>query len=362
MMRTRSVPAQDLLGSETCSVAAVLSGERALGAEDAASPDVVLISVVVPTYKRPGLLARCLEALTAQSFPASAYEIVVCDDGPSEAARQVVAAAAAAAGGRPCIHYLPVTGSQGPASARNAGWRAAQGSIIAFTDDDTVPDCHWLAQGLMAFESGVDAVTGAVEMPLPPRPSDYERDAARLEQAEFVTANCFVRRVALEAVGGFDSRYTMAWREDSDLHFSLLERGMTVRRAPRARVLHPLRPAAFGASIGMQKKIVFDTLLYKKHPRLYRERIRPGPPWFYLSISLALGVAIGAIASGFYVLALTAGALWTGLTAAFFIKRARGTRIAPIPVADLLLTSALIPPLSIFWRLVASLRYGKGFP
>jgi cellulose synthase/poly-beta-1,6-N-acetylglucosamine synthase-like glycosyltransferase len=325
-------------------------------------PNAVLISVVVPTYQRADLLARCLAALMTQSFPASAYEILVCDDGPSDATREVVEAAACATRGYPCLRYLPVTATQGPASARNAGWRRAKGSIIAFTDDDTVPDRQWLTQGLKAFKPNVAAVAGTVEMPLPPRPSDYERDAARLEQAEFVTANCFVRRAALQAVGGFDGRYTMAWREDSDLHFSLLVRGMTVVRAPQARVLHPVRPASFGVSIGMQKKIVFDTLLYKKHPRLYRQRIRSGPPWFYLCISVALFAELGAIASGFYAMAGAVGTLWAGLTATFFIKRVRGTRITLSQVADLLLSSVAIPPVAIFWRIIASLRYGKGFP
>jgi len=112
----------------------------------------------------------------------------------------------------------------------------------------------------------------------------------------------------------------------------------------------------------MQKKIVLDTLLYKKHPRLYRQRIRSSPPWFYLGISIALLTSIGAVASGFYALAWAVGALWSGLTAAFFIKRVRGTRITLTHIVDLLFSSVAIPPLAIFWRIVASLRYGKGFP
>ena len=44
-------------------------------------------------------------------------------------------------------------------------------------------------------------------------------------RGEFVTANCFYRRDVLEAVGGFDERFRAPWREDSDLFFTLLERG-----------------------------------------------------------------------------------------------------------------------------------------
>jgi len=37
-----------------------------------------------------------------------------------------------------------------------------------------------------------------------------------LMSSEFVTANCFYRRLAIEEAGGFDESFTMAWREDSD--------------------------------------------------------------------------------------------------------------------------------------------------
>ena len=44
----------------------------------------LLVSVVVPTYRRPQLLDRCLRALLAQNFPPHAYEIIVVDDGPED--------------------------------------------------------------------------------------------------------------------------------------------------------------------------------------------------------------------------------------------------------------------------------------
>src|SRR5690606_30571680 len=118
-----------------------------------------------------------------------------------------------------------VTGRHGPAAARNVGWRAARCEVVAFTDDDCIPDPGWLAAGTRAVEQGFAAATGRVVVPLPDAPTDYERDAAGLARAEFVTANCFCRRSVLEALGGFDERFSAAWREDSDLHFALLRAG-----------------------------------------------------------------------------------------------------------------------------------------
>lgn len=320
------------------------------------------VSVVVPTYQRPDLLERCLAALRRQTLPHDAYEIIVCDDGPSAAARRVVGQARGPRDAGAPIRYLEVRDTQGPAGARNQGWRAARAPVIAFTDDDTVPDPGWLRAGLAAMAPDVHAATGRLVMPLPPEPSDIERDAARLSDAEFVTANCFIRKDTLEAIGGFDERFGIAWREDSDLHFNLLERGCKIVRANDALVVHPLRPAAFGAGIGMQRKILYDVLLYRKHPRLYRERIRRGPPWFYLSVLALLLAGVAGLAAGRPAWAAAAFAGWGLATLGFFFWRLAHSAMTWRNALELLLTSICIPPLSIFWRMVGIRRYGARFP
>ncbi len=324
-------------------------------------PAPPLVAVVVPTYRRADLLDRCLAALCEQTLPREEYEVIVCDDGPDEVIRETVQRRADAPNA-PRLVYLPVTSTQGPAGARNAGWRATRAAVVAFTDDDTVPRPDWLARGLAALGPGIDAVAGAIVMPLPPVPSDYELDASHLQEAEFATANCLVRRTALEAVGGFDARYGMAWREDSDLHFALLESGHTVAREPSAVVEHPLRPAPYAVALRAQRKIRYDTLLYKKYPRLYRQRIRRGPPWLYLSICVLLVAAPVALAAGEHEVAALAGAGWLLLTLRFFLQRIRPTRKDAAHIVETLITSCMIPPLSIYWRIVGSLSYRAGFP
>src|SRR5205814_3961226 len=117
--------------------------------------------------------------------------------------------------------------------------------IIAFTDDDTIPASDWLQRGLDAFsEPDIAGVAGRVVVPLSDSPTDFERNMAGLERAEFATANCFYRREVLAAVGGFDERFTAPWREDADLFFTLLERGCRLERAPDAVVVHPARRAS----------------------------------------------------------------------------------------------------------------------
>lgn len=321
-----------------------------------------VVSVVVPTCGRPDLLNRCIEALCRQTLDPRTYEIIIVDDRSSVQTRQIVEGwGGRVSGSGPAVIYLANHGPHGPAAARNRGWRHAKASVIAFTDDDTVPTPDWLENALQAFEPDAGALCGAIVMPVPDQPTDYERDSKHLETAEFVTANCLLRRSVLEPLKGFDERFQMAWREDSDLHFRLLELNQRIVHAPRAVVVHPVRPARWGVSLSQQKKILFDALLYKKHPRLYRERIRAHPRWDYYVIVAALLSMPAFLALGQAAAALAAFLVWAGMTARFCWKRLAGTRKSVSHVLEMIYTSILIPPCAVYWRLVGALRFKVGF-
>ncbi len=317
------------------------------------------VSVVVPTFRRPALLARCLSALLAQRLAPGAFEIIVVDDGCDAETRRTVAAAAG--GGAVSVRYLQSGPAAGPAAARNVGWRAASADVLAFTDDDCIPSRGWLQAGLDAIATGLDGACGQVIVPISERPTDYQRDAAGLERAEFVTANCFYRRRALEAVGGFDPRFRVAWREDTDVFFGLLERGLPLAYAPGAIVVHPVRSAPWGVSLGQQRKNLFNALLYRKHPELYRRRIQSRPPLRYYAILAAIVAALGAALLRQPGLALAAGLAWLVMTVSIAFRRLRRVSHAPSHVVEMLVTSALIPLLAVFWRLVGAARFRVPF-
>ncbi|WP_310723628.1 glycosyltransferase family 2 protein, partial [Burkholderia multivorans] len=194
-------------------------------------------------------------------------------------------------------------------------------------------------------------------VPLRPRPTDYERDAAGLAHAEFATANCFVRRAALERVGGFDERFTRAWREDADLMFALREHAGPIVEVEDARIVHPVRPARWGASIGQQSKVYFDALLYKKHRTTYRRHIRPVPPWHYYGAVFAALAAIVCFVARWHAAGAVFAGIWAAITAWFCCKRLRGTALTPSHVAEMIVTSIAIPPVSLYWRIRGALHF-----
>lgn len=327
----------------------------------AAAESTLRVSVVIPTLGRPRLLRRCLSALVRQTLPPDSFEIIVVDDGRSQTTRDIVAAYAGRSGAPRLVVIEPAPGAHGPAAARNAGWRAAQAPVIAFTDDDTVPALNWLAQALNHFPDWASAISGRVRVPLPDAPTDWQRTTAGLDGAEFVTANCLVRRAALDVVGGFDERYERPWREDSDLYFALLEHGYRVVAAPSALVLHPARPAPWGVSLRQQRNMLFDALLYKKHRELYRAKIAALPPLrYYAAVGLLVTSLLCASfgAWGYAAVALAGWLLWTLW---FTAVRLHGARHTLRDALEMLVTSAAIPVLAVFWRLAGAVRYRVWF-
>jgi cellulose synthase/poly-beta-1,6-N-acetylglucosamine synthase-like glycosyltransferase len=96
------------------------------------------ISVIVPTYRRPRDLARCLTALDAQTRLPDQVIVIRRDD--DFETRDVLAALAL--GIRLTVRTVNVPGV---VAALNVGLAEAEGDIVAFTDDDAAPRPQWLA-------------------------------------------------------------------------------------------------------------------------------------------------------------------------------------------------------------------------
>lgn len=98
------------------------------------------ISVVIPTYRRPVELARCLEALSQQTRLPDEV-LVVARDTDLETQELLKSSNSSCFSLQTAIITIP-----GVVAAMNAGWSKAQGDIIASTDDDAAPHPTWLAK------------------------------------------------------------------------------------------------------------------------------------------------------------------------------------------------------------------------
>jgi len=136
------------------------------------------ISVIVPTYRRPGSLAAAVRSVLAQrGFAPGEVELVVVDNDPRGSARDTFEALAA---GAPMPMAYVLARAPGVAQARNAGVGRAGGGLIAFLDDDETAPPHWLA-ALVATqaETGADAVFGPVRAELPTSVEQHREYLAR---------------------------------------------------------------------------------------------------------------------------------------------------------------------------------------
>jgi GT2 family glycosyltransferase len=194
------------------------------------------VTVVLATRDRPELLAAALDALAGAIRPRD--RVLVVDSASShDGTRQVCQDRG--------VELLRLE-QPGTSRARNAGAAASTTELIAFTDDDCLPQPGWLAALAAAFDDpAVGLVTGRV---LPDRPVgapvsiEASTDARRFDQPVGHGANCGVRRAALEAVGGFDERLGPGTPglagEDADLMRRVLAAGWTGWYEPDAVVIH----------------------------------------------------------------------------------------------------------------------------
>ncbi len=126
------------------------------------SPQSPFFSVAIATYNGAKTLARTIESLQHQTYPADRYEIIVVDDGSTQDIRVVV---------QPYnVRFKRLATNGGLSVARNAGLAMARGDIFAGFDDDCIAAPDWLQQLATGYEqANVGGVGGVLINPNQPR-------------------------------------------------------------------------------------------------------------------------------------------------------------------------------------------------
>lgn len=317
-------------------------------------------AIVIPTVGRPTVY-RLLASLAGQDPSSGPEQIVVVDDRPGAPPELELRVGA-------LDPQVVRSGANGPAAARNAGWRKTSAEWVVFLDDDVELPADWaarLASDLAGQPADVAGVQARIRVPLPAhrKPTDAERNTAGLASAAWITADMAYRRAALERVGGFDERFRRAYREDADLAVRMQSCGWRLVRG-RRETLHPVRPESEWASVRAQAGNADDVLMRRRH----------GPHWRQVAVAPRgrLGWHVATTASG--LAALVAGAArarrtavaaavgWLALTAQFAWLRIKPGPATPAEIGRMLTTSIAIPPVATAHRVLGALRYRRVEP
>ena len=200
------------------------------------------LSVLVPTFDRPGLLRSCLASLAAQDVPADRFEVVVVDDASGPDVGLEIARAKATMRN---LVALRLDENAGPAAARNRAVDASSGALLLFLDDDIVAPPDLVARHLHHHADADDhvAVLGKVtwhpDLAVTPFMRWLDRSGLQFAYetwlrdgpvdppyAAFYTANLSMRRALFVAGGGFDERFPYPAYEDMEFAWRLTGEGL----------------------------------------------------------------------------------------------------------------------------------------
>ena len=210
------------------------------------------LSVIVVSRHRSAALTRCLLGLSQQDYPMTEVIVVADPKGLSAVTAQGFG-----------VKHVPFDQAN-ISAARNAGLAVAAGEVVAFIDDDAVPEPTWASRLIAPFADGaVVAATGFVrgrngisfqwtasevdttaqDHPLlvPADQTSLHRGTAQ-RAVKTQGTNCAFRNADLRAIGGFDPAYRF-YLDEADVNLRLAGRGLTAV-VPLAQVHHGFAASA----------------------------------------------------------------------------------------------------------------------
>lgn len=252
-------------------------------------------SVVVCTYNRLSTLPTTLRALLALRH--EALEVIVVNgpshDGTADYLERVW-------GGRLKILDCPEANLS---RARNLGIQAAGGDLIAFIDDDGIPEPDWICRAIPIFaDPSVAAVGGyvrdhtGVDFQARCILSDRHGNSDETLESEAQLPDCvpggfkfprtigvnsLFRRSALVEIGGFDEQYAY-YHDETDVALRLVDAGYQIRCVPSVEVHHKFAPS----HLRSERKVVRNWEPIARSTAYYC--IRNAPAWQDLNTTLAV--------------------------------------------------------------------------
>lgn len=192
------------------------------------------VSFVIPVRNGAADLPRCLSSIAANGDPADQVEIVVVDNGSSDASGEIARGSGARVIDCPELRV---------GACRNAGAAAASGDVLAFVDADNEVAPGWVHACTRAFqEHGVGVAGYPYRAPVDATWVQRMYDSLRAKSPErsdvawLGAGNLAIRRAVFDEVGGFDERLEAC--EDVQLCQSVRRAGYRVVSEPGMDSVH----------------------------------------------------------------------------------------------------------------------------
>jgi len=261
------------------------------------------VSVVMPTFRRPGPMTLAARSVVAQAgFAPGEVELIVVDNDPDGSALDAFEALAAES---PISVTYVHARTPGVGRARNAGMAAAKAPLVAFLDDDEEAPPHWLA-ALVSTQAatGADAVFGPVRARLPESVTEHrpylERFFSREGPAEsglmddyFGCGDSLVVRSALpDPQAPFSTERDHTGGEDDLLFGTMRDRGARFAWAADAWVWEHVPEHRANLDYALRRAFA-----YGQGPTAACAAALPRPRWGGVARWMAIG-AIQALAFG----------------------------------------------------------------
>ena len=201
------------------------------------------ISVVIPCFRAGELLAPAIESVLAQTE--EDWELILVDNNASEETKEVISRFVRQYPDRIRMVHEP---EQGSSSARNRGILEAQGTFVAFLDDDDQmypervalqkealsdhPEAVLCYGGIdwVSYDDKIVVKSGErdADFPFFPESSDKLKSSPRLRFSEPRPSSVMIRRSTAEKIGGFDRHFDPILMEETDFYFRIAQLGAFV--------------------------------------------------------------------------------------------------------------------------------------
>lgn len=215
-----------------------------------------VISVVVCTFNRSGLLKWVLESLVEQTIEKEIYEIIVVDNNSIDDTANIAKMFMKSS---PNLRYVKET-AQGLSFARNRGYKEARGKYVAYIDDDARATPDWIERILDSFENVKPepvAIGGEIHPWYEESPPAWFADDLEIRtwgdkkgflqgrdaKYGFSGSNMSFRKSVLELYEGFSTDYGMDGHilrlgEETELFYRIYQDHPWFWYDPSIRVLH----------------------------------------------------------------------------------------------------------------------------